>query len=94
MLLHKRLQISANQQSLTTSLVPSRGPIGSFVKILGQLYVRGTNRGFIKLPEVLSSHMIQQLEHRNATVQRARYALAIVAGLVIGALIYSLRGAL
>jgi hypothetical protein len=48
--------------------------------------------GFRKLPASVSSTLLQQLEHRNATVQRVRYALAFLAGGIIGTMAYFAMG--
>lgn len=92
MLLHKSHQTSAQLAPLTTTFTPSRGPIGSIVNILGRLYVRGMNRGFLKVSKQLSDSTIAQLEHRNATVARVRYALAFAAGLLLGSVAYFAMG--
>lgn len=91
MLLHKTEQFRGNDARGTVTRVSSKGPAGEFVTILGSLYLRGRQGELRKLPKPLSEYMVKQLEHRNETVKKVRIALAILAGLVIGALIYTLR---
>lgn len=90
MLLHKTRMTRGNSAVGTVTRVPSRGPAGEFVQILGGLYLRGRQGELRKLPKPLASYMLQQLEHRNATVKKARIALAIIAALILGVLGYLL----
>lgn len=91
MQLHKRIQTSNGKAVLTRSFTPSRGPVGTFVRVVNAIYLRGSHKGFYKMPEWMSRSTIAGLEKRAVRMGRVRVALAIVLGLVIGFLVTLVR---
>jgi hypothetical protein len=75
-------------QETPQAVAYSRGKPGTFARLRDKLYLRGRHGGFHAVPDALGQQLIRNFEARAARIQRIRYALAILAGVVLGTVVW------